>query len=130
MDLFAENRSVSQLSEETLKRYLKPLLSDKSVLKIGHNIKTSMHFIAKFLGTGTDFFPLEDIAVLSYDLDSSEHGHSLDELCGLFLDVTPQKFEELTGTGKIKYLLTRSALNRRWIIWLPGPTMRCAFTIS
>lgn len=102
MDLFAENRSVSQLSEETLKRYLKPLLSDKSVLKIGHNIKTSMHFIAKFLGTGTDFFPLEDIAVLSYDLDSSEHGHSLDELCGLFLDVTPQKFEELTGTGKNK----------------------------
>lgn len=102
MDLFAENRSVSQLSEETLKRYLKPLLSDKSVLKIGHNIKTSMHFIAKFLGTGTDFFPLEDIAVLSYDLDSSEHGHSLDELCGLFLDVTPQKFEELIGTGKNK----------------------------
>lgn len=102
MDLFAENRSVSQLSEETLKRYLKPLLSDKSVLKIGHNIKTSMHFIAKFLGTGTDFFPLEDIAVLSYDLDSSEHGHALDELCGLFLDITPQKFEELTGTGKNK----------------------------
>ena len=102
MDLFAENRSVSQLSEETLKRYLKPLLSDKSVLKIGHNIKTSMHFIAKFLGTGTDFFPLEDIAVLSYDLDSSEHGHSLDELCGLFLDITPQKFEELIGTGKNK----------------------------
>lgn len=102
LDLFSAPKPSHYLSLETVAKYLKPLLVSRSILKIGHHMKLDLHFMSQIIGTETVIFPIDDIAVISYDLDSSEHGHGLDELSELFLDFKPQKLDELLGTGKNK----------------------------
>ncbi len=103
-DLFggSDYNSNKQLPISIIQKYLKPLLESKSVLKIGHNIKFDMHFLAQIVGYDTQIFPIEDTAVLSYVLDSSEHGHSLDELSDIFLDYKTIKYEDVCNSGKNK----------------------------
>lgn len=101
-DLFNEPPiSIKQVSMNDAAEFLNTLLSSKSILKIGHNIKFDMHFLKQLIGD-TPIFPIEDTAVLSYDLDSSEHGHGLDELADLLLDYQTIKYEEVCGTGRNK----------------------------
>ncbi len=104
LDLFgAGNAAVpAQLNYAEAAAVLKPLFAAKSILKIGHNIKTDIHFINQVLGEDAVCAPLEDTAVLSYDLDSSEHGHSLPELAEIFLDYKLADVAELLGSGKNK----------------------------
>lgn len=102
-DLFAAIPSNDKfLPPAMLAKYLTPLFVSKSILKIGHDMKLDLHFMSQVFGTETTIFPIDDIAVISYDLDSSEHGHGLDELAELFLDYKTQKLEELLGSGKNK----------------------------
>lgn len=104
-DLFGsapEQNQVPLLNFATVKKYLRPLMESKSILKIGHNIKFDLHFIAQVLGEDCDVFPIEDTAVLSYVLDSSQHGHGLDELAMLFLNHKMIAYEEVCGSGKNK----------------------------
>lgn len=103
-DLFGSSdyNSNKQLPISIIRKYLKPLLESKSVLKIGHNIKFDMHFLAQIVGYDTQIFPIEDTAVLSYVLDSSEHSHSLDELSDIFLDYKTIKYEDICNSGKNK----------------------------
>ncbi len=102
MDLFAAHKRVEQIHFDLFKHYFKPLFASKSILKIGHNIKNAMHALALVLGEDTVFFPIDDVSVMSYDLDSSEHGHSLEELSNLFLEQTMFSLDELLGAGKNK----------------------------
>lgn len=101
-DLFSEPQELNQLSTEVVAKYLRPLFASRSILKIGHNIKFDLHFMAQVLGAKAQVSPFEDTAVLSYDLDSSEHGHGLDELAQKFLDYQTIKYEAVTGSGKDK----------------------------
>lgn len=87
------------LSQDLLNRYLKPLFADPLVLKIGHDIKNAMHFISKYLGE-TPFFPYDDVAVMSYCLDSSEHPHNLNTLADLFFEEKLPELDDLLGSGK------------------------------
>ncbi len=104
IDLFQNNQDVQikQLSVDVVKKYLKPVLESKSILKIGHNIKFDMHFLSQIVGEETVIFPIEDTSVLSYNLDSSEHGHGLDELADIFLDYQTIKYEDVCKSGKNK----------------------------
>lgn len=113
-DLFgaAEHAAVKQISAAVAAKYLKPLLADKSVLKIGHNIKFDMHFLSQIVGEDAEFFPIEDTAVLSYVLDSSSHGHGMDELAELMLDYTTIKYEEVCGSGKNKVTFDKVPLDK------------------
>ena len=113
-DLFAEPMGVNvkQLHKDIVSKYLKELFNSKSVLKIGHNIKFDMHFLAQVVGTETEIFPIEDTAVLSYVLDSSEHGHGLDELAALFLDYQTIKYEEVCGSGRNKITFDQVSLDK------------------
>lgn len=114
-DLFStENteNTVRQLSPELVKKYLKPLMEAKSILKIGHNIKFDMHFISQILGEETRIFPLDDTAVISYVLDSSEHGHGLDELALKFLNHKMISYEEVCGSGRNKITFDLVPLDR------------------
>lgn len=113
-DLFAEPMGVNikQLHKDIASSYLKKLLNCKSILKIGHNIKFDMHFLAQVVGTETEIFPIEDTAVLSYVLDSSEHGHGLDELAALFLDYQTIKYEEVCGSGRNKITFDQVPLDK------------------
>ncbi|MBO5442725.1 MAG: DNA polymerase I [Alphaproteobacteria bacterium] len=104
LDLFStgEVSAPQQLGFEVVKKYLKPVFESKSILKIGHNIKFDMHFMAQVFGEDTEIFPVEDTSVLSYVLDSSEHGHGMDELAELFLDYKTIHYEDVAGSGKNK----------------------------
>ncbi len=102
-DLFAlESDDIKQLDFATVAKHLAPIMTDKSILKIGHNIKFDMHFFAQVIGEDKEIFPIEDTAVLSYDLDSSEHGHGMDELAEKFLSYKTIHYEDVCGTGKDK----------------------------
>ncbi len=113
-DLFgaAEHSEIKQISTAVAAKYLKPLLADKSVLKIGHNIKFDMHFLSQIIGEEAEFLPIEDTAVLSYVLDSSSHGHGMDELAELMLDYTTVKYEEVCGSGKNKITFDKVPLDK------------------
>lgn len=102
LDLFSQADSARGLPAAVVAQFLKPLLSAKSVLKIAHNMKSVMHFLAKAIGEDVEIFPIDDIAVISYDLYSSEHSHSLEELARRYLEEDLPKAEDLTGTGKNK----------------------------
>lgn len=114
LDLFSEpvSSEIKQISPELVKKHLKSLFADKAILKIGHNIKFDMHFLTQVFGDDTVYFPLEDTAVLSYDLDSSEHGHGLDELAKRFLDYDTIKYEDVCGSGKNKVTFDEVPLDR------------------
>ena len=104
VDLFGQgsNTKIRQISADVAAQYLRPLLTGKSILKIGHNIKFDLHFLAQIIGHETEVFPIEDTAVLSYVLDSSEHGHGMDELAALLLDYQTIKYEDVCGSGRNK----------------------------
>ncbi|MDH3503511.1 MAG: DNA polymerase I [Nitrospirota bacterium] len=76
---------------------LKPLLADRGVLKIGHNIKYDLVVLRRY---GLDVSPVDDTMLLSYVLEGGMHGHGMDELAEHFLGHTTIKFKEVTGTGK------------------------------
>lgn len=103
-DLFAAlaQEEIKQLSFETVAKHLRPLFESPSILKIGHNIKFDMHFFGQVIGKDTVWGPVEDTAVLSYDLDSSDHGHGMDELAEICLDYKTIHYEDVCGTGKDK----------------------------
>lgn len=113
-DLFGtiKTTKLKQISLETAAKYLKPLFYSRSILKIGHNIKFDMHFLSQIVGNDYPIFPLEDTAVLSYVLDSSEHGHGLDELAELLLDYQTIKYENVCGGGRNKITFDKVDLNK------------------
>ncbi|MDR1693695.1 MAG: DNA polymerase I [Lactobacillaceae bacterium] len=111
-DLFSDNKAIKQLPFDVIKKYLKPIFASKSVLKIGHNIKFDMHFISQVLGNDFVIEPIEDTAVISYVLDSSSHGHGMDELAELFLNYKTIAYDEVTGSGKNRITFDKVDLNK------------------
>jgi len=111
-DLFAAAERPKQISFDVARKYLKPLLEDKAILKIGHNIKFDMHFLAQIIGSESEIFPYEDTAVQSYVLDSLDHGHGMDELAEMFLGYTTIKYEEVCGSGKNKITFDKVELDK------------------
>lgn len=101
LDLFDDVKDGWHLSKTTFDKYIKPLLLSKSILKIGHNIKKVMHFIAAEYGDVL-FSPYDDIELMSYDLDSSEHLHNLDVLCKIYENKDLVDIKELQKSGKNK----------------------------
>lgn len=103
LDLFATNNQ-KKLSCKEVEKYILPLLTSNFILKIGHNLKNTLHGITQLIQKPIDFKAYDDVAVISYDLDSSEHGHGVEELAELLLDYHAKKIEELLGSGKNKTL--------------------------
>ena len=102
-DLFSTpNATTSELDFAQVKPILLPLMSDKSILKISHDAKFNIHFIKKVLGDNATCQPIDDTAVLSYVLDSSESKHTLPELAATFLDYSAANLEDILGNGKNK----------------------------
>ena len=76
---------------------LKPLLEDKSVKKIGQNIK--FDFIVLFK-QGIDMNSMEDTMLMSYVLDAGKNRHNMDTLSEIHLQHKTISFKEIVGTGK------------------------------
>ena len=86
-----------QIPLQTALDMLRPVLTDPSVLKVGHNIKYDMVVLARY---GVAVSPVDDTMLLSYVLEGGKHGHSMDDLADLYLGHTTIKYKEVTGTGK------------------------------
>lgn len=100
-DLFSASEPLG-LKISDLRKHLLPLLQDDGLLKIGHNIKSDMHFLAKMFGPELGLCPYDDVEVISYVLDSAEHTHDVKTLAALFLDCAMQNPDVIFGVGKQK----------------------------
>lgn len=100
-DLFAAPSATKQITKVHFEKYIKPLLESKSILKIGANIKNSIHFITKYYGV-VNFEPYDDISVMSYCLSSSEHAHDTNTLAKAYFDEDLTKLDDIQGVGKNK----------------------------
>lgn len=103
-DLFSAAAPEKGINLKVFYAWLKPLLEAKSILKIGSNIKNVMHLVSERFGE-TSVFPYDDVSIISYCLDSSEHLHDLKSLAGIFLKENLKTEEDLLGTGKNKIAL-------------------------
>jgi len=88
-----------QLEREVIIKFLQAVLEDKNILKIAADLKSQWHDLNKLCAHRLNLFPYDDVAVMSYDLDSSEHEHNLPALCELFLDVA-LKTSKTSGRNK------------------------------
>ena len=76
---------------------LKKLLEDKSITKIGQNIK--FDYII-FLKNKIKLNTIEDTMLMSYALDAGKHRHNMNDLSEIHLGHKPISFKEVAGTGK------------------------------
>ena len=93
----ADTERPPQIPLQAALAMLRPVLSDPSVLKIGHNIKYDMVVFARY---GLTVAPVDDTMLLSYILEGGKHGHGMDDLADLYLGHSTIKYKEVTGTGK------------------------------
>jgi DNA polymerase-1 len=83
--------------EEALAR-LKPLLEDRSVLKVAQNAKYDLAVLSRY---GIDVAPVEDTMLISFVLEAGLHkSHGMDELSKRLLGHEPISFKAVAGTGK------------------------------
>jgi len=85
------------LKKEAVIKKLKPLLEDKSVKKIGQNIK--FDFIVLFK-QGINMNSMEDTMLMSYVLDAGKNRHNMDTLSEIHLQHKTISFKEIVGAGK------------------------------
>ncbi len=88
---------LQQIPLETVIARLKPLLEDPAVLKVAQNAKYDMAVLSRY---GVHVTPIEDTMLISYVLESSLHGHGMDELSKLWLGHEPIPFKTVAGSGK------------------------------
>jgi len=85
------------LKKEAVIKKLKPLLEDKSVRKIGQNIKFDFIILFK---QGVNMNSMEDTMLMSYVLDAGKNRHNMDTLSEIHLQHKTISFKEIVGTGK------------------------------
>ena len=91
------HQSKGCLKKEIVIKKLKPLLEDKSVKKIGQNIKFDFIVLYK---QGINMSSMEDTMLMSYVLDAGKNRHNMDILSEIHLDHKTISFKEIVGTGK------------------------------
>ncbi|MDA7562459.1 DNA polymerase I [Candidatus Pelagibacter sp.] len=85
------------LKKESVIKKLKPLLEDKSVKKVGQNIKFDFIILYK---QGINMNSMEDTMLMSYVLDAGKNRHNMDTLSEIHLQHKTISFKEIVGTGK------------------------------
>jgi len=91
------HKSKGCLQKELVIKKLKPLLEDKSVKKIGQNIKFDFIVLYK---QGIKMSSMEDTMLMSYVLDAGKNRHNMDTLSEIHLSHKTISFKDLVGTGK------------------------------
>jgi len=91
------HKSSKNLDKDIVIKKLKPLLEDRSVKKIGQNIK--FDFIVLFKH-GITVSSMEDTMLMSYVLDAGKNRHNMDILSEIHLGHKTISFKEIVGTGK------------------------------
>jgi len=88
---------------------LKPLLEDKSVKKIGQNIKFDFIVLYK---QGIEMNSMEDTMLMSYVLDAGKNRHNMDILSEIHLSYKTISFKDLVGSGKKQINFSEVEINQ------------------
>ena len=92
-------KNVNKVTLDTTKvlQKIKPILEDKSIKKIGQNIK--FDYII-FYHRGIRMNAMEDTMLMSYVLDAGKNRHNMDTLSELHLGHKTISYKDLVGSGK------------------------------
>ena len=97
-DLFGGNELLAgQIPVREAIARLKPLLEDRSILKIGQNMKYDWNVLKRH---GIEVSPFDDTMLLSYVLDAGRGSHGMDELAKRHLGHETIPFSQVAGSGK------------------------------
>ena len=85
------------LDTDKVIKKIKPILEDKSIKKIGQNIK---YDYIVFYHQGIRMNSMEDTMLISYVLDAGKNRHNMDTLSEIHLGHKTIQYKDLVGTGK------------------------------
>tara|TARA_Y100001936_G_scaffold228422_1_gene249544 strand:+ start:1812 stop:4574 length:2763 start_codon:yes stop_codon:yes gene_type:complete len=94
-----KNEKEKCLNSDLVLKKIKPILEDKSIKKIGQNIKFDYIILKR---NKIDMHPVEDTMLVSYTLDAGLNRHNLDTLSEIHLGHKTISFKDLVGSGKKK----------------------------
>jgi DNA polymerase-1 len=110
-DLFAPEAKLlpDQLPETDALALLKPLLEDKSILKVAQNMKYDWLVFAQ---RGIEIAGYDDTMLISYVLDAGKGGHGMDDLAKRWLNHDTIHFHHVAGQGKSKVTFDCVAIDK------------------
>ncbi len=76
----------NQISIADLYKRIWPILTNKKITKVGHNIKFDLHIMANEGWDIEKISPIDDTMLISYALHGTLHSHSMDELAVKYLN--------------------------------------------
>jgi DNA polymerase I len=98
-----------QLSQDRALALLKPVLEDRSILKIGQNMKYDWLIFAE---RNVNMVSLDDTMLISYVLDAGKSGHGMDELAQHWLGHQCISYREVAGSGRSAITFDQVALDK------------------
>ncbi|MDO9707559.1 DNA polymerase I [Paracraurococcus lichenis] len=113
-DMLAEKapEAPPQIPFEQAIEALRPLLTDRSVLKVLQNAKYDLEVFCRPENGGIAVAPIDDTMMISYAMEAGRHGHGMDELSVLHLGHKPIPFDEVTGTGRARVTFDKVPLEK------------------
>lgn len=85
-DLFGGTElAPNQISITDLYKNIWPILTNKNITKVGHNIKFDLHIMANEGWDIEKISPVDDTMLISYALHGASHSHGMDELAIKYL---------------------------------------------
>ncbi len=111
-DLFGGGLIPGQLETRQALDAVRPLLEDRSVMKIGQNFKFDW---VVFKRHGIEVAPYDDTMLMSYVLDAGRYGlagHGMDELAKRDLNHQTITFADIAGTGRAKLSFDRVPIDK------------------
>ena len=96
-DLLGGGLIESQIPVREALDIIRPLMKDRSVLKILQNVKYDLVMLQRH---GLDIAPYDDTMLMSYVLDAGNGAHNMDTLSEKLLAHKTITFKEVTGTGR------------------------------
>ena len=95
-DLFGDAKFADgQISIADLYKHIWPILTNKNITKVGHNIKFDLHIMANEGWNIEKIAPIDDTMLISYALNGTLHSHSMDELAIKYLNHSDITFASL-----------------------------------
>lgn len=86
-DLFGDTKlAPNQISIADLYKRIWPILTDKNITKVGHNIKFDLHIMANEGWPIEKISAIDDTMLISYALHGTLHSHGMDELAVKYLN--------------------------------------------
>ena len=103
------HKNAKCLNKEKIIKKLKPILEDKSIKKIGQNIKFDFIILRN---QGIEMNSMEDTMLMSYVLDAGKNRHNMDTLSEIHLNHKPIAFKDIVGSGKKEINFSEVEVNK------------------